>query len=93
MPAKQAFALAKELHLRISFPYTQNYDFQKLRSLLSLAPWYRYRLRRRPLLDGFAFSTPEHLNCITMFLEKKDACSLPDQVRREHLESGALPVP
>jgi len=93
MPARKAFALAKEHHLRISFPYTQNYYSQKLRSLLSLAPRYRYRLRRRPVLDWFAFSTLKYLNCITMFLEKKDAYSLPDQVGREHVESGTLPVP
>jgi len=93
MPARRAFALAKEHHLRISFPYTQNYYFQKLRSLLALAPRYRYRLRRRPILDWLAYSTLKYMNCITMFLEKKDAYSLPDPVGRAPIQSAAAALP
>ena len=77
MPVGKAFSLAKKHHLRISFPYTQNFYFQKLRSLLALRPRYRYRLRRRPCIDWLAFSTLKYLSCITMVLEKKDSYSDP----------------
>ncbi|BDU72276.1 class I SAM-dependent methyltransferase [Mesoterricola silvestris] len=78
MPKKMAFSLADRHHLRISFPYTQDYYTQKLRSLLGLAPRYRYRLERRVFRDWLAFGTLKFVNCITMFLEKRDAYSLPD---------------
>jgi len=38
---------------------------------------YTYRLRRRPFVDWLALGTLKYLNCVAMFLEKRDAYARP----------------
>jgi SAM-dependent methyltransferase len=64
--------LAKRSGLRVSFRYTQEFYFQKLRQLLRLQSRYQYRQRRSAVRDWLAVTFLQFLSCTTVLLEKQN---------------------
>lgn len=69
---RRALELARKNHLRISFRYTQEYYFQKLRSMLRIPPRGAYRRKRSMVRDWAWLFLLKYVDCVTLSLEKKD---------------------
>lgn len=64
--------LTKKYKLRTSFKYTQEFYTKKLRSMLSLKNRYEYSKKRYGFIDWILVFILKYINCITVFLEKKE---------------------
>jgi SAM-dependent methyltransferase len=61
----------KRAHLRVSFRYTQEFYFRKLRDMMGLAPRFRYNQVRNALIDWFWACILKYVSSITLFVEKR----------------------
>lgn len=63
-------SLGRRAGLRVSFRFTQEFYWAKIRSLLHRAPKYIYSSRRSAILDWLLFSALKYVSGITLFLAK-----------------------
>jgi SAM-dependent methyltransferase len=68
---RDVYKLGKKLKLRTSFRYTQEFYYQKLRSLARLQPRLLYRPSRLFWIDFFSVLVLRYLAAVTLFLEKR----------------------
>jgi len=67
---RDVYKLGKKLKLRTSFRYTQEFYWQKLRSVAHRQPQFVYRRSRSFLVDFFAVLILRYVAAVTLFLEK-----------------------
>jgi SAM-dependent methyltransferase len=68
---REVYRLGKKLKLRTSFRYTQEFYYQKLRSVAHLEPRLMYRPRRLVFVDFFSVMVLRYVAAVTLFLEKR----------------------
>jgi SAM-dependent methyltransferase len=71
-PWKDFAKSCKELGLRISYRYTGEFLFQKLRSRVSRPAVLQYRSARNPILDWFWFVLLRYVTSVTLTFEKPE---------------------
>jgi len=67
---KEFIRIGRREGLRVSFRFTQEYYWAKLRSLLKLSPKYVYSRNRSALIDWLLFATLKYISSITLYFEK-----------------------
>jgi SAM-dependent methyltransferase len=70
---KEFISLGRREGLRVSFRFTQEFYWAKIRSLLKLSPKYVYSRKRSALIDWLLVTTLKYLSSITLYFEKPES--------------------